>query len=230
MKNCILLLAICVAGIMVSCKKESIITYNSSTDDRFIYFSKSEADTSTVSFYLYPGQTTIDYPVVVKSTGYSTRQERFAVSVIEEYTTASKEDYSLPEEFLFRPERESDTFYVKLYYSEKLDKSQERLVIELRETSDFKLGMTDSRVAVIWFHNNIVKPEWWKGDVESSCLGKYSEAKYRLFLQVVQVNLDDADFSTFRHYALVFKRYLEDRKAAGDPALEDDGTEMTVAV
>jgi len=89
--------------------------------------------------------------------------------------------------------------------------------------------MTDSRVAIIWFHNNLVKPGWWTSTVTSYYLGSYSEAKYKLFLEVVKVDLDGADNSLIRHYALVFKKYLEDRKAAGDPALEDNGTEMTVA-
>lgn len=227
MKNKIILAAVA-AALAMACAKENIPTYDEAAGGRYIYFSKAEIDSSDVSFYSYPGQTVIEYPVVVKSTGYSTSEGSFSVKVLDEYTTAQSGDFSLPEKFTFRPESEVDTFYVKLNYSSKLDKEKVRIVLELDETPDFRLGMTDSRVAIIWFHNNIVKPGWWSSSVTSYYLGTYTEAKYKLFLEVVKVDLDGADNSLIRHYTLVFKKYLEDRKAAGNPALEDDGTEMTV--
>lgn len=223
-----ILLAVAVTVMAMACAKEQIPTYSEAAGGRFIYFSKAEKDSSDVSFYSYPGQTSIEYPVVVKSTGYSTEDRSFSVKTLDEYTTAGSADFSLPDRFTFRPESEVDTFYVRLNYSPKLDKEKVRIVLELEETSDFKLGMTDSRVAIIWFHNNLVKPGWWTSTVSSYYLGPYSEAKYKLFLEVVKVDLDGADNSLIRHYTLVFKKYLEDRKSAGNPALEDNGTEMTV--
>lgn len=227
MKAKIILMA-ATALVAIACAKESIPTYEKASGERYIYFSKAEADSSDVSFYSYPGQTTIEYPVVVKSTGYSTSAQTFSVKVLNEYTNADASDFSLPDKFTFRPQSEVDTFYVKLNYSSKLDNEKFRIVLELGETQGFKLGMTDSRVAIIWFHNNLVKPGWWTSSVSSYYLGPYSEAKYKLFLEVVKVDLDGADNSLIRHYTLVFKKYLEDRKAAGNPALEDNGTEMTV--
>lgn len=216
------------ALIVAACAKENIPTYKEVSGERYIYFAKAEQDSSDVSFYSYPGQKVIEYPIVVKSTGYSTSEGTFSVKVLKEYTTAGDGDYSLAEKFIFRPESQVDTFYVKLSYSSKLDNEKVRIVLELEETPDFKLGMTDSRVAIIWFHNNLVKPSWWSSSVSAYYLGPYSDAKYKLFLEVVKVDLDGADNSLIRHYTLVFKKYLEDRKAAGNPALEDDGTEITV--
>lgn len=216
------------ALIVAACAKENIPTYKEVSGERYIYFAKAEQDSSDVSFYSYPGQKVIEYPIVVKSTGYSTSEGTFSVNVLKEYTTAGDGDYSLAEKFTFRPESQVDTFYVKLNYSSKLDNEKVRIVLELDETPDFKLGMTDSRVAIIWFHNNLVKPSWWSSSVSSYYLGPYSDAKYKLFLEVVKVDLDGADNSLIRHYTLVFKKYLENRKAAGNPALEDDGTEITV--
>ena len=216
------------ALIVAACAKENIPTYKEVSGERYIYFAKAEQDSSDVSFYSYPGQKVIEYPIVVKSTGYSTSEGTFSVNVLKEYTTAGDGDYSLAEKFTFRPESQVDTFYVKLNYSSKLDNEKVRIVLELEGTPDFKLGMTDSRVAIIWFHNNLVKPSWWSSSVSSYYLGPYSDAKYKLFLEVVKVDLDGADNSLIRHYTLVFKKYLEDRKAAGNPALEEDGTEITV--
>ncbi len=216
------------ALIVAACAKENIPTYKEVSGERYIYFAKAEQDSSDVSFYSYPGQKVIEYPIVVKSTGYSTSEGTFSVNVLKEYTTAGDGDYSLAEQFTFHPESQVDTFYVKLNYSSKLDNEKVRIVLELEETPDFKLGMTDSRVAIIWFHNNLVKPSWWSSSVSAYYLGPYSDAKYKLFLDVVKVDLDGADNSLIRHYTLVFKKYLEDRKAAGNPALEEDGTEITV--
>lgn len=216
------------ALIVSACAKENIPTYKEVSGERYIYFAKAEQDSSDVSFYSYPGQKVIEYPIVVKSTGYSTSEGTFSVNVLKEYTTAGDGDYSLAEKFTFRPESQVDTFYVKLNYSSKLDNEKVRIVLELEETPDFKLGMTDSRVAIIWFHNNLVKPSWWSSSVSAYYLGPYSDAKYKLYLEVVKVDLDGADNSLIRHYTLVFKKYLENRKAAGNPALEDDGTEITV--
>ena len=49
----------------------------------------------------------------------------------------------MAKKFTFRPESQVDTFYVKLNYSSKLDNEKVRIVLELEETPDFKLGMTD---------------------------------------------------------------------------------------
>lgn len=65
--------------------------------ERYIYFAKAEQDSSDVSFYSYPGQKVIEYPIVVKSTGYSTSEGTFSVNVLKEYTTAGDGDYSLAE-------------------------------------------------------------------------------------------------------------------------------------
>ena len=36
---------------LYSCSKEEILTYNNNTSERFIYFEKSEADSSDISFF-----------------------------------------------------------------------------------------------------------------------------------------------------------------------------------
>jgi hypothetical protein len=66
--------------------------------------------------------------------------------------------------------------------------------------------------------------------VTSYYLGAYSDKKYTLFLEVVGVDLTGANDNLLRHYSLLFKKYLNDQKAKGTPVLEEDGTEMVVAV
>lgn len=213
---------------LVGCRREEIPTYADSTSERFIYFSRSESDSTDLSFYSYPGETSIKYPIAVQSSGYSTQDAEFKISVMEEYTTAETSDYALPDKYIFRGGIERDTIYVRFNYSPKLDDEKIRLVIRLDSNENFSQGPSTNIVAVIWVHNNIVKPAWWTSSVSSYYLGPYTDEKYREFLNVVKVDLTDADNSTIRNYALIFKQYLAARKAAGDPVLEKDGTEMTV--
>lgn len=85
------------ALIVAACAKENIPTYKEVSGERYIYFAKAEQDSSDVSFYSYPGQKVIEYPIVVKSTGYSTSEGTFSVNVLKEYTTAGDGGYSLEE-------------------------------------------------------------------------------------------------------------------------------------
>lgn len=214
---------------MYGCSKESIQTYDENTSKRFIYFVKSETDSTDVSFFSYPGESVIEFPIVVKSSGFSTQDEEYKIVVLNEYSTAIEgEDFKLPTNFIFKGGATSDTCYVKLHYSSKLDDSKVRIVLQLESQNNFESGPSAYQTAVIWFHNNIVKPNWWTSSVTSYYLGDYSEKKYRLFNQVVGVDLTDASNSLIRHYALIFKEYLNTQKISGNTIYEENGTEMTV--
>lgn len=214
--------------LLSSCSKEEILTYNNNTSERFIHFEKSEADSSDVSFFTYPGETEINFPIVVKSSGFSNQNEEYKIVVMDEYTTATSSDYKIPDKFVFKAGTIKDTCYIKLKYSSKLDTDKVRIVIKLANNENFTKGESTYQVAIIWFHNIISQPDWWTSTVTSYYLGTYSDLKYSLFNRIVRVDLTDADESTIRHYALVFKQYLEEQKAADNIILEVDGTEMTV--
>ena len=213
---------------LYSCSKEEILTYNNNTSERFIYFEKSEADSSDISFFTYPGEIEINFPVVVKSSGFSNQDEEYKIVVMDEYTTALSSDYKIPDKLIFKAGAIKDTCYIKLKYSSKLDSDKVRVVIKLANNENFTEGESMYQVAIIWFHNIISQPDWWTSTVTSYYLGTYSDLKYSLFNSIVGVDLTDADESTIRHYALVFKQYLEEQKAAGNTVLEADKTEMTV--
>lgn len=219
-----------IISLFLGCQKEHIHTYKDNTSDRYIYFLEEEADSTEVSFFSYPGQKTINFPVVVKSSGFSNEDLEYRIVASKEYTTAGSEDYSMPEKTLFRGGLTSDTCYVRLNYSPQLDNTEVRLVLLLEENDHFRLGPVENRVAVIWFHNKVVRPDWWGAysTVTTSALGDFTEKKYRLLMELIGIDLSEADYSTIRHYALVLKRYLAEQKAAGNTIYEDDGSEMTV--
>ena len=207
-----------------SCNKEEIGTYNTLTQYRYLSFVKAESSESNVSFYKYPGQETINFPIEVKSTGFGETEMEYKVSVVKDSTTATETDFTLPQSFKFQPKSAIDTFYVQLHYSEKLDTEQLKLTLQIEPNENFKEGEEAYLMSVIVFHNNLVKPEWWS----TTYFGTYTNLKYKYFLQVIQKDLTDVDNSTKRHYALMFKAWLEEQAAAGSPIKEEDGTLMTI--
>lgn len=212
------------AATFASCDKDEIITYDNST--RYLSFASSEVE---ISFTIYPGETTIQYPVIVKSSGYSESDMQYKISVVAENTTAQSTDYSLPESFTMPAKAVADTFYVSLNYTEKLDTETMRLGLKIESNENFQEGETDSRMFDIYFNNALAKPSWWTSSVTSYYLGTYSDLKYKYFLQATKVNLDEtASTSVIRHYALVFKAWLAEQAAAGNTITEANGTPMTV--
>ncbi|HHU25501.1 MAG TPA: DUF4843 domain-containing protein [Bacteroidales bacterium] len=212
------------------CKEQPIPTYEDLTSDRYIYFGRSEKDSIEVSFLFYPGQKVIDLPLPVNATGVGYVDEKFKLFVVEDLTTAPKTTYEVQDTYTMRKGTRRDTCYVKLKYDKLLDTKKVRLVVQIRDAEDFLAGRTDYRTIIIWFHNILSKPPWWTSSVTSYYLGAYSDKKYTLFLEVVGVDLTGADDNLLRHYSLLFKKYLSDQKAKGTPVLEEDGTEMVVAV
>ena len=218
------ILTVAAIALFASCSQIEIDTYNDLTKYRFISFTKAESSESNVSFFQYPGETTINYPVVVQSSGYGEDDMEYKVSVIAENTTAQAGDYTMPEKFVFRKKSAVDTFYVQLHYSEKLDTEKVKVSLKIEANEFFKEGIEDNLKAVIWFHNNLVKPAWWS----TIYFGTYSDLKYKYFLQVVKKDLTDANNSTKRHYALIFKAWLQEQADAGNTITEANGTPMTI--
>lgn len=213
------------AMLFASCTKDEIDTYNKLTTGRYLSFASTE---STVAFSRYPGQQSVEYPVIVNATGYSENEMEYKISVVADSTTAQAADYAIPASFVMPAKCVADTFYVTLNYSEKLDAEEMRLTLKVEPNEYFQEGETKYAMTDIMFHNFLVKPDWWTSTVTTRYLGTFSELKYKHFLQVVQVDLSDADNSTIRHYALIFKAWLAEQAAAGNTITEANGTPMTV--
>ena len=212
------------AAMFASCNQEDIITYDNNT--RYLSFATSEVE---VSFSRYPGETTIQYPVVVNSTGYSEKDMAYTISVVADSTTAQSTDYAMPSTFTMPAKAVADTFYVSLNYTEKLDTETMRLGLKIEPNENFLEGATSSRMIDIYFNNALAKPSWWTSSVTSYYLGTYSDLKYKYFLQVTKVDLDEtASTSVIRHYSLIFKAWLAEQAAAGNTITEANGTPMTV--
>ena len=105
------------------------------------------------------------------------------------------------------------------------------MCIRDRSTTDFLLGQTECRSAIIYVSNVVAKPNWWTDNVTRNYLGAYSDKKYRLFIQETgKADIDSDNIEELRYNTIIFKHYLQKKKDANEMVREDDGTEMTVAL
>lgn len=224
-----IILFICLFALFHGCTRDNIDVYQ---DNNYIQFSKYLADSSMCSFLAYPNEEELLFPVIVEVVGFPVPQDReYQISVFGDYTTASQEHYELPEHFIMKAGCVVDTCWIVFKKTEDLATESQRLTIQLDETSDFELGQVEKRRNIIYVSNVISKPEWWTSSVTSSYLGKYSDKKYRLFIeQTGKADLDPDNITELRYYSIIFKNYLLKEKDAGRTVKEEDGTEMTVSL
>ncbi|MEI3423403.1 MAG: DUF4843 domain-containing protein [Butyricimonas faecihominis] len=149
-----------------------------------------------MSFFFYPDDTkTIEAEVVVNYSGLPlTADIPFGLKVISEGTTANEDEYDLDDQYVFhaKPLLEGqldiqDTIKIRLNLSERLKKMEKgvRLFVELVPGEGIGLGQYERRRAVIISSYVAERPDWWKenGEVELTLLGKFSNTKYKLFVE-----------------------------------------------
>lgn len=208
-----------------SCNEDNLLTYES---DNYLSFAKnSEKDSIEVSFFFHPGAEKITIPVGVELTGNLLESAAdFSVAIDSEVSTASENDFTLPDVLNFKAGQVKDTFDLIINKSEKLKDSLFLLVLKIVPNSNFKVGVTEQSVLKVYFTSKVSQPTWWVAEVENLYLGEFSAEKYNLFFEVTgQSDLTDMHLSLVRQHALKFKRYL-----AENPTYEKDGRLMTVPV
>ena len=226
MKNRILFL--CLIGLLAfGCQKEELTTYSG---DCFVQFERATVDSTVLSFIFFPGQTSIDYPLVLDLIGVAGEHDlHYNVFADPEYTTAIEgEHYSLPEDPVIRAGHYQDTLYLHLNKTPDLENNKVRIILRFEDTDDLRRGKVENSVAIIQFSNTVDRPKWWDSKIEQYTLGTYSDTKYKLFIEVTSVydmSDDVMNDSERRSYALMFKQYLID-----NPTLDEDGQYMTVPV
>lgn len=226
--NIYILLLLIVAG-LTSCEKERIPVYDSSD---FINLEVENEDEFIHSFSLHPGQTETEIPMVVELIGNVSNIDRIInYSIVDEETTASTENFDLPENFVFKANKFVDTVYLKIKNTEILKTEEKTLAIKLEDSKDFSVKIPTNSIFRIKMHDKLARPNWWNSTVESEYLGDYSDEKFILFMQVTGVSdFTSMDEAHRRSYSLKFKYYLKKRKDEGNPALESDFSEMEVTV
>ncbi|MDR1414319.1 MAG: DUF4843 domain-containing protein [Odoribacteraceae bacterium] len=215
---------------IAACQRDHITVYDA---DNYVHFARRFVDSSSFSFVSYPTDNEYNYPVVVSLIGKAANRDRaYNVDVIDNYTTAPAANYALPATFAIKANAVADTFYVKLVKTPDLQSGSIRLALRVSGSDELLVGETERTVFVLWYTDRITRPSWWDSTMESAFLGRYSDSKYRLFIQVTGVgDMTGMEYYDKRYYTLIFKNWLREQAAAGHTVYEDDNfTVMSVAL
>ncbi len=217
-----LYLLIIIIGVS-ACKIDDIKVYDSTS---FISFTRTEKDTMIVSFFMLGGLSEYECPIILQHIGIpSLNEKEFSISVVPEHTTMKNGSYILPSTMKFKPMSMYDTLYFKLLNYPELATSEDLICIELNESRDFLMGDRNFRRLFIKVSDMIAQPDWWTAEVITYYLGKYSDTKFKLFVEVVKPDFSEVNISWIRSWALQFKAYLDSH-----PTLDEDGLLMTITV
>lgn len=234
-----------------ACSEKDIEIF--SGDVVYISFTQDASkDSSVYSFQTYPsGEIVAEVPVRLRG-HWLTEPRVFTVSADPDSTNLPATAYELPEKCEFTPGQELDTIKIKFLNNfEDLKNKSYRLFLRIDESANVKQGEKAYRKAKFYVSDKLEKPTWWSRNdgtatnyynvVEEVYLGKYSEKKYKLFLDRLaedNASFDGEDMLVMKKYALRLKYWLEDFNsdpeniASGEAPMwdKDNSQEMQVPV
>ncbi len=250
MKRYLYITLLCTIGLLQGCKKDDIALFSGKNELFFEKFFENErfpgkktADSTEVSFFLYPdGTQDITASLVIHLSGKLLDSPLpFQLRVVEDLTTAHADEYTIDPEYIFDPKTHpdslsvKDTIQIKLHRSSRLEQlpAGARLVVELVPNERFNGGQLERRRAAIIVSTLAQKPNWWTEEVTENLLGTYSDKKFKLFLTEVDVKgemseeliKERPDIAT--KLTLQFKEWLNQQTP---PVLEENGEVMRVAL
>lgn len=234
-----------------SCDKKEVMLFNGGHE---IYFEKffmnaiapgrEQADSTTMSFFFYPdGTPDVLVSLVVNLSGTLPASDiRFGLKVVPELTTATSDEYTLDPSYTFRAlevpkgvKTVTDTIRVIMHRSARLAQIPDgvRLVVELVPNETVGLGQAERVRASIILTTRAIRPAWWTEDVERTLFGKYTEKKYKYFLNEIDKDAEmSEDLIKNRpdqaiRLVMQFKTWLLEQNP---PIYEEDGSLMEVGV
>lgn len=251
MKNYLFLVfSLFIIGV-VGCKKETVFLFDDENELFFEKFYTNEnfpgkglADSTKVSFFFYPdGAQNAEASIVVNLSGklLSNPDMKFNLKVVSEETTANSDEFTIDPSYTFKPfigpstKEIKDTIQIKLHRSPRLDQLPEgvRLVLELVPTENYKLGQTERIRSKIILTTLASQPDWWNSEVTTNLLGKYSQKKFKLFLNEIDKKAEvNGQFirerpDLVKKMVLQFKSWLTSQSPR---IMEDSGEVMEVAI
>lgn len=185
-----------------ACEEEKIFTFADRPEvffDKFymnaIYPGTEGADSTVISFFHYPdGTQDIEIPLVVCLSGnLLTEDLTFGLKAVTEGSTGEEgKEFTLDPSYTFKSTTVGedavdirDTIYLKLHRTAKMDVAPVRIIVELVPGEKLALGQWERRRAIIVVSTQVSQPEWWNSEVTNYLLGKYSEKKFKLFMNEI---------------------------------------------
>lgn len=211
-----------IAGLLLlaccwSCAEDDL--FMNSNKISYIFFTNDVQKDTTVTSFVFYRSDVIEVPLAVSSAGRLVDEDiPLKLRVNKELTTLPESYYALPDDAVFRSGRTQDTVFVTFYNNAVLKDTEYCLTVEL-VPNGFEPGALNFRRAKIYISDKMIQPEWWLakdmwGDQNVATtfyLGKYSEKKYGLLLDILDgVELDGNDRAQLRTYALKLKYYVQE--------------------
>jgi hypothetical protein len=212
---------------LMACSKDAVDQYG---EVNYIYLANDSADIEEIdsleySFAFHPGAEKDTVPVLVKLVGKLSNQDRpIGLAVEASHTTAIASDYELPDPMVLRAGRAVDTIQLVLHKSDRLKTQKFRIRLMLKENEHFLLGPPDNRYIDITFSDMIGRPSWWNSIVETNFLGKYSDTKYRLFIEATGIaDMTGLSEGEQRAYSIIFRDFLARGRENGAVYEDENG-------
>ncbi|QEC44922.1 DUF4843 domain-containing protein [Pseudobacter ginsenosidimutans] len=214
---------------LASCKKQEIGVYNSG---RYLQFVTPFQDSISFSFFYHLGKNEVTIGMPVKLIGQLfSEDQQYTVEALLSEGTATAANYSLPAAQVFRKGVTRDTAWITVKNTPGLETSNLRLVLHLKGGSQIEPGQTEATYKIIRLTASVSKPTWWDSNMDLYYLGRYSEKKFRKFMEVTGVgDLEPLNNNQRLIYFLQFKYYLINQKQNGTPVYMEDGADMLSTV
>lgn len=212
---------------LMSCSKDVVDEYG---EISYVYLASDSASTIEVppieySFAFHPGAERDTVAVLVKLIGKLSDQDRsVTLKADPSQTTALTSDYQLPASMVLRAGRAVDTIALVLHNSDRLKTEKLKIRLMLHSNEHFRLGPTTNRYIDITFSDMIARPGWWDNVVETNFLGRYSDAKYRLFIEATGIaDMTGLPETEQRAYAIIFRDFLARGRENGEVYEDENG-------
>lgn len=187
---------------------------------------RERIDTVLYSFSHYVGVTDITHYFRIGLIGDTLSQDKeYSVVVVDSLTTATPDQYTLPEGPLFHKGSPVDSLPVTIHQVPSLKDKEVVLTLRLVDNAYFGLGYNDYRDVRIRFNDKISQPKWWDRDVELAYLGDYSYEKYATIFAANPgfTTFDGLSATEKRKVALNTKNYIAEKGI-----VEADGSPMII--
>lgn len=246
-KIIILLLGLCIWG---ACDERETPVFEGRNEIFFekffmdaVYPGTEAADSTIASFFFYPdGTKDIEAPLTVLYSGLPLTEDiRFQLKVVENGTTALPEEYTINPEYIFHAKGTVDSVHndirdvikIKIHHHPRMETMDGvTLMLEIIPNENVGWGQVERIRAKLFITMAAAQPEWWDKEVTDNLLGRYSQTKFKLFLNHVDREAE-MNAALIREHpdqaiemVLEFKDWLMKQK----PLLEDEYGVITVAL
>jgi hypothetical protein len=144
-------------------------------------------------------------------------------------TTALAKHYEMPASVTIPAGKFSSTFNITLNRTEDLQDAEVRLLVQVVDSDDFKVGVAEERRVLLKWSDVMTRPTNW--DKLSEFFGTFSLVKYRFILNttgVAEFDTDNLSWAALKNYNILVKQALAEYNDGPDgPMVDENGQLVT---